>query len=85
MWGSLVVAMPQWSPRGVLYGCSESFQLFIMKVCPYVVLDFYMDLENQRRDIDFLEVFSGRAHLTSQLREVSWLIVGSFLFHSLLF
>ena len=32
--------------------------------------------QQPKRDLDFVEVFSGRAHLTGQLREVSWLIAG---------
>ena len=78
VFASCVAAMSMGSPRGVLYGCSESFRRFVMKVIPQVVEDEhrFMSLDNQMRKQDFIEVFSGRAHLSNQMREASWRKVG---------
>ena len=67
--------------KGVLRGCSEAFKAFVMMVVPGVVLEQrrFMDLDNSSRNIDFVEVFSGKANLSSQMREVSWLMIGIFL------
>ena len=75
-----VAAMYMGSPRGILYGCSEWFKAFVMTIIPHVVQNerAFMNLENSQRRQDFIEVFSGRANLSAQMREASWLGIGTF-------
>ena len=57
-------------PHGIFYGVSQSFKDFALKHCPWVASDNFMDIGCTLRRLDFVEVFSGRGHLSAQLREV---------------
>ena len=57
-------------PHGVLHLLSASFKAFVLSVCPEITEPSYMERGDARRQYDFVEVFSGRAHLTEQLRDV---------------
>ena len=64
--------MARVTPQSVLYGLSESFRALLLVVCPQVTMPGYMEIGNYTpRDLDFVEVFSGRGHLTEQLFEAS--------------
>ena len=56
----------------VFYAVSETFKAFCLLVCPQVESAEFMHLGNSERCMDFIEVFSGRGHMSEQLRTVSW-------------
>ena len=58
--------------RGVFFAVSETWKAFCLTVVPHVESAEFMDLGHHQRTMDFIEVFSGKANMTRQLREVSW-------------
>ena len=53
-------------------GTSGEFQALVQEACPGTLQPSWMQFPNSCRDYDFVEVFSGRAHLSQTMRSVSW-------------
>ena len=68
--GSIGAAMPP-STSDVFYGCTESFTAFLLSVCPFVVDETFRHGHHGYRDRDFLELFSGKGHLSQELKNAT--------------
>ena len=68
------------SPRHILFGLSQSFQCLVLHVCPGILNNGWMEPGNPQRDVDFVEIFSGKGHLTAQLKLAPCMILACFFF-----